>query len=1145
MREEPTSAFFSCDTQDSAGSRDVTSRHPAPIAASPERSKKMYKLSSAVGLTNDQAFEIELYRAMSLAREVDALEERLVNRGLASFHVSGAGHEAVAAMAAHLRPSDWIHAHYRDKALMIARGMPLESFFDNLFCGAASASQGRQMSAHMSWRPGNVLSLCGPVGNNALQAVGVAAEIREREGRPIVLCCLGDGTTQQGEVMEAIAEAVRDHLPVLFLIENNSLAISTSTRGQTFFSLPDRDAQDFMGVRLQTVDGSDALACSRLFGEVVRRIRKVRGPAIVLMDVARIANHTHADDQTRYRSEADMAGLDARDPIARLRRVLRENDAQLESLDAKVEALVQAAAASAQARRADPAPALGAKRAIPPRTPRPSENGPREPLPMGAAITQVLRRHLRDDPRVTLFGQDIADPKGDVFGITRGLSTEFGARVANAPLSEATIVGKAVGRALAGGRPVAFLQFADFLPLAFNQIASELATIHWRTAGEWDCPVIVMAPAGGYRQGLGPFHAQSFEGLACHVPGLDVVYPSNAADAVDLLEAAFESGRPTLFFYPKALLHDAAVALPAKGPLPFSTLGTAALVRTGADITFVAYGNCVKLCGEAADWLKPLGIEADILDLRSLSPLDFDAVLNSARKTTRLVVVHEDVGTGGIGADLVARVAERSTGVRAARVVRDDTHVPCNFANQLAVLPSARGVIEAAARLLDLDVCWSNHEEGRPGSLLVRAAGSPSDETVTLIECHVAPGTRVREGDLLAVFETVKSAVEFESPADGVIEAVLTAVGSIVKVGEPFLSIATDRLVTGSAKGAETPVLSFRPRAVQRPLARAATVVGLVSVASKLGSRRIDNADLAALHPGRTAEAVDRLTGIATRWAVGPGETAVTLGADAARLALQRCALRASDITAVICATGTPGMATPSLASRIIHDLAGPRFACQAHDLSAACTGYLYALQAAYDLLQSDPSARVLVVTSEVLTPLVDEDDFETGMLFSDGATATIVAAIASGDETRPRITLSRPILAGEGELGTTLSVPVSRADGTISMRGAKVFAGAVRAMSDMLLRACAAEGCTIKDLDLVVPHQANRRILDAVVARLDLAPERLVANIRERGNTSSSSIPVCLADIWPKLQPGQSVGLTAFGGGFTYGAALLRVQGG
>ena len=557
----------------------------------------------------------------------------------------------------------------------------------------------------------------------------------------------------------------------------------------------------------------------------------------------------------------------------------------------------------------------------------------------------------------------------------------------------------------------------------------------------------------------------------------------------------------------------------------------------------MAYGNCVKLCGEAADWLKPLGIEADILDLRSLSPLDFEAVLTSARKTTRLVVVHEDVGTGGIGADLVARVAERSTGVRAARVVRDDTHVPCNFANQLAVLPSARGVLEAAAGLLDLDVSWPEHEEPQLGSLLVRAAGSPSDETVTLLECHVAPGARVREGDLLAVFETVKAAVEFESPADGVVDAVLASVGSIIKVGEPFLSIATDRLVARGADSAGKPVLRFRADAVRpQPRVRAATVVGLLSVASKLGSRRLDNADLAARHPGRTAEAVDRLTGIATRWAVGPGENAVTLGADAARVALQRAELLVTDITAVICATGTPGLATPSLASRIIHDLAGPRFACQAHDLSAACTGYLYALQAAYDLLQSDPSARVLVITSEVLTPLVDEDDFETGMLFSDGATATIVAAIAPGDETRPLMTLSRPVLAGEGELGTTLSVPMSRADGTISMKGAKVFAGAVRAMSDMLLRACAAEGCPIEDLDLVVPHQANRRILDAVGARLDLAPERLVANIRERGNTSSSSIPVCLAEIWPELKNGQRVGLTAFGGGFTYGAALLRV---
>ena len=1111
--------------------------------------------------TIDQSETLRLYSHMVLAREIDALEERLVNRGQAAFHVSGAGHEALAALAAHLGPQDWLHCHYRDKALMVARGLPTQAFFDNLLCSGASSSRGRQMSAHFSWRPGNVLSLCGPVGNNALQAVGIAAEVRDREGQPIVLCCLGDGTTQQGEVLEAIAEAVRSALPVLFLIENNAWAISTRTRGKTFFSLPTFDPDEFMGVAIDRVDGSDAISCSQTFGSVVRAMRVSRGPGLVVMDVERLANHTHADDQRQYRPAAEMDALARRDPIAYLRATLvadEVDETHLREIEREAFLQAQDAAAAAVAALTLPVPTTQAKRAL---SSCPQSMGSRvdsaksgdahhAPLTMGAALADALRKHLRTDDRVTLFGQDIEDPKGDVFGVTRGLSTEFGTRVENAPLSEATIVGKAIGRALAGGRPVAFLQFADFLPIAFNQIASEMASIHWRTDGEWDCPVILMAPSGGYRQGLGPFHAQSFEATACHVPGLDVLYPSTAADAAGLLDAAFASGRPTLFFYPKALLNDAAVALPNAAVRPVVEIGKAALVRSGADITFVAYGNCVRLCIAAADWLKEAGLSAEIIDLRSLSPLDETAILRSVRKTGRLLVAHEDVGTCGLAAEIMARVGQSIAGVRMGRAVRADTFVPCNFANQLAILPSARSILDEAARLLDIDVAWTNERDESGGTRLVRAAGSPSDETVTMIACHVGPGDPIREGDLLATFETVKAAIEFEAPVSGIVEAVFAAPGDTITVGAPFLSIATGRAGGALSDGLESarPALSPRLRAeavvTEEPRPTPSCGVDILAVATKLGSNRIHNADLADRHGGRSAKDIDRLTGIAERRQVADGETAVTLGADAARRALDLAALTISDITAVICATGTPGLSTPSLACRILYDLAGRGVECQAHDVSAACSGYLYALQSAYDMLQAKPGGHILLITSEVLTPLVDGDDFETGLLFSDGASATVLGTRAArGDDNQSiRLTLSRPVLSAAGEPGKYLTVPTSRAEGAISMDGNKVFTTAVKSMSEMLLQACAADGCSVRDLDLVVPHQANRRILDAVAARLGVPVAKVASNIRERGNTSSSTIPICLAEHWSTFQAGQKIGLTAFGGGFTYGAALLDV---
>ena len=634
-----------------------------------------------------------------------------------------------------------------------------------------------------------------------------------------------------------------------------------------------------------------------------------------------------------------------------------------------------------------------------------------------------------------------------------------------------------------------------------------------------------------------------------------MLYPSTAADACGLLDAAFESGRPTLFFYPKALLNDASVALGSSAERHAVTIGSASIVRAGADITFVAYGNCVRLCLAASDWLKQVGISAEIVDLRSLSPLDETTILNSVRKTGRMLVAHEDVGTCGLAAEIMALVAQKGGDVRMSRAVRADTFVPCNFVNQLAVLPSARTILDEAARLLDIEVDWVAEEAADSGTRLVRAVGSPSDETVTMIECHVAPGDRVKEGDLLATFETVKAAIEFEAPADGTVEAVFATPGMVVKVGAPFLSLATDRMdrTSDGVDGQLRPVLSFRDaaknlaaglRAAYRP-SRQTQEVGIVAIATKLGSGTIRNGDLADLHPGRTAADIDRLTGIATRCQIAPGETALSLGADAARLALARAGLAISDMTAVICATGTPGLSTPSLACRILYELGGRTTECQAHDVSAACSGYLYALQSAYDLLQA-AGGRVLLITSEVLTPLVDDKDFETGLLFSDGASATVLTTSepgASDAGSGARLVLSRPVLSAAGEPGKYLTVPTARSEGAIGMDGNKVFASAVKKMSDMLLRACAADACTVGDLDIVVPHQANARILHAVAARLDVPVGRIASNVRDRGNTSSSTIPICLAEHWSTFERGQKIGLTAFGGGFTFGAALLDVR--
>ncbi len=719
---------------------------------------------------------LDLYRAMVTARQIDQLERELTNRGEAFFHVSGKGHEGSAALSFHLHEDDWLHCHYRDKALMIARGITPRSFFDSLFCKRQSHSRGRQMSAHMSDRRLKIMSLTGPVGNAALQSVGVAMTIKDYTSRPLVLCSMGEGATQEGEFLEACAEAVRLQLPVLFLVHDNHWAISTTTRGKTFYSRPEAEADSFYGMPIHRVDGRHVVTAGSKLGEVVTSIRRDRQPQVVVFDVERLDDHTNADDQTVYRDADDIhRAAETSDPIFNFERYLLSSGigaGQLERIRVAVQAEL-GRAESASFAGPDPAPALTAKAPIqielthPSRERRGIADGPG--LTMKDAMREVLRHQMAANPDVVLVGEDIEDPKGDVFGVTKGLSTQYPGRVRNAPLSESTILGTSIGQALAGRRPVAFLQFADFLPLAYNQIATELGSMHWRTDGKWKAPVIVMVPCGAYRPGLGPFHSHSLESLAVHTPGIDVFMPSTAADAAGLLNAAFRSERPTLFFYPKACLNDPEQTTPRDVENQFVPIGTARKVRSGRDITFVCWGNTVRLCRHAADALEQAGVDAEVLDLRSLSPWDERTVLASAEHTARLVVVHEDNHSCGVGAEVVATISEKTrVPVAVRRVTRPDTHVPCNFANQIEVLPSFKRVMAAAAELLDFELSWIEPTREETGFASIEAIGSgPSDETVIVSELFIEPGQEIQRGAVVAALGTCGDAEPQRSEGPG------------------------------------------------------------------------------------------------------------------------------------------------------------------------------------------------------------------------------------------------------------------------------------------------------------------------------------------------------------------------------------------
>jgi len=1088
-------------------------------------------------------------------------------QNLAHFHVSGAGHEALAALAAHLSAADWLHLHYRDKALLLARGMPVEEFFRSLLGRSSSHSKGRQMSAHFSAPALKICSMVGPVGNNALQAVGIAAALKDDPDKPVVVCCVGDGTTQQGEFLEALAEAVRGQWPVLFIVEDNRYSISTPTAAKTFFDLPSGPAQTFYGLDIDRIDGTDVVAADAHFKRLVDQVRNTRGPQLAVIHLERLANHTHADDQTLYRTADELAyGLSRRDPLPRFRRYLLEagvGEGELYALEASVGESVRQAAQQAQS-EADPEPAMQAKAAYPPALSGREEYRGDASLPrltMREAIQGVLRLHLAQSAHVFLYGQDIEDPKGDVFGVTSGLSTAFPKQVLNACLSESTIIGTAIGRALAGQRVLAFIQFADFLPLAFNQIASELGSLYWRTDGGWQCPVIVMVTCGAYKPGLGPFHAQTMEAAMAHVPGIDVFMPSCAADAAGLLNAAFASPRPTIFFYPKSGLNNLDRTVSADVGRQFVVPGTARRLAAGQDLTLVGWGNTVTHCEEIAKVLGEQGSSVEVLDLRSLSPWDKASVLASVEKTRRLLVIHEDNQTCGFGAEVLACVAEAVKGpLQMRRVTRPDTYIPYHYGNQLDILPSFKRSLQACAELLGYALDWvPSGIDDQPGQSTVYAIGSgPADESVELIKRYVSEGDAVEAGDIVAEVEATKAVVEIRATVSGVVQRCMAEVGDRLLVNAPLLRLQTEAalpppLRVSVQENPGTPRLSRRPPPASPAVSRPGASGAAQDAVDKLylskphcasGGKTVSSAELAANIPGWTVEEVVKRTGVESRQWVGEDENVVSLAIRASERLLDGFDADAPPITAIICSTSTPREASPSVACQVATRLQGHEKLAKAHmafDFNAACSGFLYGLRLAHGLLQVNPAGSVLLITAEVVSPLLDLSDPATVFIFGDAASASLVTARPLGAKS---LRVHSPLLLAMPDPESAIYLPFLGSSQFLRMDGIAVARTAYKAMGNAVRSAVEQAQLGLEDLSALVPHPGSKRILQNVAEHLGLPAALLRSTLADTGNTSSSSIPLALERYWNELPDTGHIALAAFGAGFTTAATLAQFTG-
>jgi 2-oxoisovalerate dehydrogenase E1 component len=677
------------------------------------------------------------YRTMVAARRTDDQEILLKRQNRIFFQISGAGHEGVqVGIAAHLRPgSDWFYLYYRDRALAQALGMtPYDHLLQAVAAESDPASGGRQMPAHWGHRALRIVTVSSPTGTQFLQSVGCAevgqraslndqmrAAIETFEDDEVVLCCTGEGQTSEGEFWEALNSACNLKLPVVFLVEDNGYAISVPVEVNTAGGKISQLVTGFPGLYIEEVDGCDVIASYEATGRAVQYCRERKGPALIHAQVVRPYSHSMSDDERLYRPEEERE-LDARrDPIVNFRRLLIEEniatEEELDALDAEVAKEIQEASDRAL-EQPQPAPETATKFLFSPDVDPTANEFDTENRPQfeGGELTMVdllnacMRDEMERDARIVVFGQDIADcsreealervkGKGGVFKVTFGLQRRFGsARVFNSPLAEANIVGRAVGMATRGLKPVIEIQFFDYIWPAMMQIRDELATMRYRSGGNWKSPVVIRVAYGGYLKGGAIYHSQTGETLFTHTPGLRVVLPSNAVDANGLLRTAIRCDDPVIFLEHKHLYRQ----VYNKGRYPgrefMIPFGKAKVVREGSDVTVVTCGALVKRSLDAARIAAERGINTEVIDLRSLQPFDMESIAQSVKKTNRVIIAHEDSLSWGIGSEIAARIADELfpwLDAPVKRVASLDTWVA--YAPQLedVILPQVDNVLKA------------------------------------------------------------------------------------------------------------------------------------------------------------------------------------------------------------------------------------------------------------------------------------------------------------------------------------------------------------------------------------------------------------------------------------------------------------------
>ena len=638
--------------------------------------------------------KLDFLRLMVLSREGDRREGILLRQSKGWFQVSGMGHEALAALAFSLRPDDYVFPYYRDRALMLARGLTDYELALAYYAKRASGSGGRQMPGHYSSRELNIFSVCTPTGGSLLPACGTAWGMKLSGTDSVCIASIGDAAARQGEFFEAIAFAVQEKLPVIFIVEDNKYGISTPTAKFLPFNLGILSDEHIV-----RVDGRRPDMVHEAGSEAIARARRGDGPTVLWCDLDRLSSHTSSDDHRVYRKLEDIDAMQARDPIRLLAEELiaagELTAAHWEEIQTEVAKEVDEDYLRAE-KEGDPIASEvldhnwgeHVKADLPP-----IKGG--QKMTMVSAINGTFKKALEADPKVIFFGEDIEDPKGGVFGLTKGLSEAFPKQVFNSPLAEATILGCAVGLSAYGMKPVFELQFIDFISPGWNQVVTNISTLRWRSFGDWKCPMVVYAPMGAYLPGGSLWHSMSGEGYLAHTTGIRVAIPSTPEDAAGLFWTAIQGDDPTFILVPKHIFRKQ-MEVDGVEPVPF---GKAKVIREGSDVTVVSYGNCLELADEAA---KKLDGEAsvEIIDIRSLVPCDYETVAKSLEKTGRLVVINEDNRNLCFGQSLIAEMTGKPEWWNLflsppQLVAREDVPIGYHPTYEYAALPDLDQVIQA------------------------------------------------------------------------------------------------------------------------------------------------------------------------------------------------------------------------------------------------------------------------------------------------------------------------------------------------------------------------------------------------------------------------------------------------------------------